>query len=156
MSGERTATRDAADRAELRELFDRYVVALDSVAERDLDDDWFRTVFTEDVELSFPIGSHHGVAGYAAFQRTARAWWRATHHISGPHAVDVDGDGARLRVHQLATHVHLDADAGLFEVGGHYEAHALRTADGWRLARIVFHVDWTRGRRLAAFADAPF
>ncbi|MDR3081393.1 MAG: nuclear transport factor 2 family protein [Streptomyces sp.] len=156
MSGSRAASQGAVDRAELRELFDRYVVALDTVAERGLDDGWFRTVFTEDVELTFPIGSHRGVAGFAAFQRTARTWWRTTHHVSGPHVVKVEGDEARLRVHQLATHVHLDAAAGLFEVGGHYEAHALRTADGWRLDRIAFHVDWTRGRRLEAFADAPF
>ncbi|MCP3817861.1 nuclear transport factor 2 family protein [Streptomyces sp. A3M-1-3] len=60
-----TALRDRlgelTDRAELRDLFDRYVVSLDLIGERDYDDDWFRTVFTDDATFTFPIGDQLAV-----------------------------------------------------------------------------------------------
>ncbi|MFD3330427.1 nuclear transport factor 2 family protein [Streptomyces sp. NPDC058701] len=146
------------DRLELRELFERYVIALDTVCERDHDDDWFRTVFTEDVRLDFPIGTRRGVAGFAGFLREARGWWERTHHISATTGITLDGDRATVRVHQLAAHVHRDGahPAAPFDVGGYYDARAVRTPAGWRFDRLAFRVVWSRGQRLASMAGAEF
>ncbi|MGW0394691.1 nuclear transport factor 2 family protein [Streptomyces sp. NPDC003042] len=152
----RDRLRDLTDRAELRDLFDRYVVTLDLIGERDYDDDWFRTVFTEDVRFGFPIGDHRGVQGFAAFLREARARWYRTHHITANHQVDIDGDRAVVRAHQFATHVHLHTLAAAarphFDVGGAYEARAVRTSEGWRFTEVDFHVVWTAGAPLSTMA----
>ncbi|MFG2296231.1 nuclear transport factor 2 family protein [Streptomyces sp. NPDC048603] len=174
----RAQVRSLSDRVELRELFDRYVISLDHAdhgghadqggqtgetgqagrAEGDgADEARFAELFTEDAEFSYPIGTATGITGYSAFQRQARGRWARTHHLSATHDIRVTGDLATLRVHQITTHVHQDeARAGdptePFDVGGYYDAGAVRTAAGWRLNRISFHVVWATGRRLVTFS----
>ncbi|MEU3398033.1 nuclear transport factor 2 family protein [Streptomyces filamentosus] len=148
---------EVTDRLEIRELFDRYVVALDTVCERGYGDDWFRSVFTEDAQFVFPIGTHRGVRGFAAFQREARSWWEGTHHVSANHLVELDGDRATLRAHQLATHVHgPGGPEEHFRVGGHSEVRAVRTAAGWRFHRLVFRIAWTSGEPLESMRGVDF
>lgn len=146
------------DRLELRELFERYVIALDTVCEQDHDDDWFRTVLTEDVRLDFPIGTREGLTGFAGFLREARGWWERTHHVSATTEIALDADRATVRVHQLATHVHRGGAhrAAPFDVGGYYDARAVRTPAGWRFDRLTFRVVWSRGQRLESMAEAEF
>ncbi|WP_455354484.1 nuclear transport factor 2 family protein [Streptomyces sp. SYSU K217416] len=158
----RDRLRTLTDRAEIRDLFDRYVVSLDLIGERDYaddyDDDWFRTVFTEDARFVFPIGDHKGVEGFAAFQREARARWARTHHITANHVVDVDGDRAVIRAHQFATHVHPGSPAlgSHFDVGGCYEVRAVRTGEGWRFDDVAFHVVWATGEPLPSMAHVTY
>ncbi|MEG3631673.1 nuclear transport factor 2 family protein [Streptomyces poriticola] len=145
-----------SDRLEIRDLLDRYVVALDTIDET-ADDDWFSELFTEDARFTFPIGSHTGLAGLAAFQRKARARWARTHHLSANHRIEQAGDTATVRVHQLATHVHQGGDPSrTFDVGGYYEGRAVRTPSGWRFDRLSFHVVWSTGERLAEMTGAEF
>ncbi|MEV7618187.1 nuclear transport factor 2 family protein [Streptomyces sp. NPDC089799] len=173
----RAQVRDLRDRVELRELFDRYVISLDrpdgyagdgyagdGPAGDDLagegtagDAARFAELFTEDAEFRYPIGTVTGITGYAAFLRRAKGRWARTHHLGATHDIRVTGDAATLRVHQLTTHVHRDEeDAGdpvePFDVGGWYDAGAVRTDAGWRLNRISFHVVWATGRRPADFS----
>lgn len=142
------------DRAELRELFDRYVVALDTFDGTGPGEARFATLFTEDATFAFPIGVCTGVEAFAAFQREARERWARTHHVSANHSIALDGDRAVVRAQQLTTHVH-HAGAGPaahFDVGGHTEAHAVRTPDGWRLSHVSFRVVWDSGVRLPELA----
>ncbi|PSJ25308.1 nuclear transport factor 2 family protein [Streptosporangium nondiastaticum] len=150
----RAELRSLADRVEIRELFDRYVAALDTVDEESYDDAWFRTVFTDDVRLVFPVGDHRGVTGLCAFQRTAKARWARTHHIGANCVVDVTGDRAAVRSHQLATHSHRDDPRTTehLSVGGHYTAEAVRTDAGWRFSRMEFHPVWLAGPRHPSLA----
>ncbi|MEU3316859.1 nuclear transport factor 2 family protein [Streptomyces sp. NPDC006662] len=144
------------DRAELRELFDRYVAALDTRDGAGADEARFAGLFTEDATFAFPIGVCTGVAAFAAFQREARERWARTHHVSANHSITLDGDRALVRAQQLTTHVH-HAGAGQaahFDVGGHTEARAVRTPDGWRLNQVTFRVVWDSGVRLPEFAGA--
>ncbi|MCX5381204.1 nuclear transport factor 2 family protein [Streptomyces sp. NBC_00091] len=142
------------DRAELRELFDRYVTALDTYDGAGPEESRYAPLFTEDATFAFPIGVCAGVEAFAAFQREARERWARTHHLSTNHSVVLDGDRATLRAQQLTTHVHHAGAAGAahFEVGGHTEARAVRTPDGWRLSHVAFHVVWDSGVRLPELA----
>ncbi|MFH9085583.1 nuclear transport factor 2 family protein [Streptomyces sp. NPDC017673] len=132
-----------ADRAELTALADRYLAHLDRDRHRD---DWFDSVFTEDAHLVFPMGEYRGTAGLAEFQQLARTTFERTHHQGTNYAVDVDGDRALIRAHLTAVHVRRAAEPGAhFDIGGHYEAEAVRTPDGWRLRRFVFDLVWHAG-----------
>ncbi|MFF5706487.1 nuclear transport factor 2 family protein [Streptomyces sp. NPDC012794] len=138
------------DRAELRELFDRYITALDTHDGTGDDETAFAALFTEDATFAFPIGVCTGIEAFAAFQREARQRWARTHHLSTNHSVVLDGDRATLRAQQLTTHVHHGADGpeARFDVGGYSEAGAVRTEAGWRLNHVAFHVVWDSGVRL--------
>lgn len=137
-----------SDRLDLVALVDRYVIALDTVDTRELDDDFYRTIFTDDAELSFPIGGHSGVAGLAKFQREAKAKWRDTLHVSASHEIELFGDKASVRAHVLGSHLHHEAGLANFDMGGVYEATAVRTPSGWRLHTLSFSVIWTSGPQL--------
>lgn len=140
---------DLTDRQEIRDLVDRYVVTLDTHDDLACDDDWYRTIFTEDVHLEFPIGSYDRVAGLADFETAAKAKWDRTHHVSANCVVDLDGDRANVRAHFVGAHVHHPDGArppkDHFVVGGFYEIEALRTAAGWRFRRLRFNLVWTAG-----------
>ncbi|GLX23096.1 MULTISPECIES: nuclear transport factor 2 family protein [Streptomyces] len=142
------------DRAELRELFDRYVTALDTHDGTGPEDSRYASLFTEDATFAFPIGVCEGIEAFAAFQRGARERWARIHHSSSNHSVVLDGDRATLRVQQLTTHVHHAGrePAAHFEVGGYSEARAVRTPAGWRLSHVAFHVVWDSGARLPELA----
>ncbi|MFD0353291.1 nuclear transport factor 2 family protein [Streptomyces sp. NPDC127110] len=143
-----------SDRAELRELFDRYVTALDTRDGTGPEDSRYASLFTEDATFAFPIGVCEGIEAFAAFQRGARERWARIHHSSSNHSVVLDGDRATLRAQQLTTHVHHAGrgPAAHFEVGGYSEARAVRTPAGWRLSHVAFHVVWDSGARLPELA----
>jgi hypothetical protein len=148
-----TDTRLAAllDKAEISELVDRYVVTLDTAEHPRHDLDWYRGIFTDDVRLTFPIGERRGIDGLPEFQRAARLTWQATHHLSGNHIVELDSDRARVRVQIIGTHVEYDVSAlGVdpahrMDMGGFYDATAVRTPDGWRIDSLRFELVWTAG-----------
>lgn len=139
------------DRAEIADLCDRYVMHLD----RDRDHDaWLSSVFTDDAQLSFPTGEYRGLAGLAEFQQMSRENFAASHHLSANHCIDLDGDRAQVRGHLIAVHVAQPEQPGKhFDIGGHFDAEAVRTPVGWRLRRFAFTLAWTAGQvptRLAA------
>ncbi|MET8829870.1 nuclear transport factor 2 family protein [Streptomyces sp. NPDC004610] len=140
----RTTLRALTDRAELTALADRYLTHLDRDRHRD---DWFGAVFTDDAHLTFPMGEYKGMTGLAEFQRLARTTFERTHHTATNYTLDIDGDRAGIRAHLTAVHVRRAAEPGThFTIGGHYEAGAIRTADGWRIDRFVFDLVWHAGQ----------
>ncbi|MFC7482562.1 nuclear transport factor 2 family protein [Luedemannella flava] len=71
----------AVHRVEVGALLDRYLIALDSA---ELDDTWAGSLFTTDAVVEFPVGRHDGIAGLAAFHRTALAKFDRTQHLNSP------------------------------------------------------------------------
>ena len=68
-------------------------------------------VFTTSGRLTRPNGgSLVGPEAIAAGQSESFARFRATHHVSSDHVIDLDGDSARLRANLVA--MHLWADQG--------------------------------------------
>jgi hypothetical protein len=135
--------RTLTDQAEITRLCDRYVRHLDMDR---LDDSWLGSVFTDDVELKFPMGTYSGMSGLAEFQEMARQGAERTHHISGNYDIEVDGDRGQVHAHLMAVHVPHGSDPSRhFTVGGHYRGTVVRTADGWRISRFVFDMVWNSG-----------
>ncbi|MEV0675305.1 nuclear transport factor 2 family protein [Actinosynnema sp. NPDC050436] len=135
-----TAESDLSSRAEVGALLDRYLLDLDGGG---LDEAWARSLFTEDAVVAFPVGRHEGVEGLAAFHRTALAKFASTQHLNSPAVVELDGDRAELRANLVSTQVR--PDGALFTTGTRADGVASRTASGWRLRSLSFHLIWSTG-----------
>ena len=139
-----------ADRLEIGELLDRYAATLDESQDpARFDEEWARSVFTDDVRLSFPVGSREGIAGAVALHRHGMGRFVRTQHVVSNLVLDFAGDGARagLRANLLAAHVYVNGEGeSLFVVGDWYEGGARRTGGGWRIDRLELHVVWNMGR----------
>jgi 3-phenylpropionate/cinnamic acid dioxygenase small subunit len=70
-------------------------------------------------------------------------------HISTDIVVEFDDDRARVRTNHLAFQVH-DADTPMthFDAGLVHRFDAIRTSDGWRIARGTADVIWRAGKDL--------
>ena len=116
---------------EIVELLHRYALAIDTP-------DWslLPTVFTRDARVDFGSVDRYVESEAAAEGLDAiRAWLEGALapfpdvlHFMTNHVVEVDGDEART---QTLMHV---LNMG---IGGVYRGHAVRTAEGWRLARLT-------------------
>ncbi|MFF1506875.1 nuclear transport factor 2 family protein [Streptomyces sp. NPDC058326] len=135
------------DRTQLSALIDTYASGLDAGR---FDEAWARSLFTEDVDLHYPVGSHRGHTGLLSFTREIMERWQRTQHLTTGHLITPHGDRAQLEWNLLAVHIHPDDDparAGLepFRIGGRFEADAVRTPAGWRFARMSLRIIWTSG-----------
>jgi hypothetical protein len=147
----RDQIQELSDRAEITQLCDQYVMHLD----RDRDNDaWLSSVFTDDARIVLPTGEYQGMGGLIKFQQLARENFASSLHISANHCIELDGDRAQVRVHLIAVHVRRREEPGThFDVGGHYDAEAVRTPVGWRLRRFIFDLTWTGGEVPANIAS---
>ncbi|MCB5169609.1 nuclear transport factor 2 family protein [Streptomyces bambusae] len=139
--------RRLSDLAMLGRLVDRYLASLDQGS---FDDAWAMSLFTEGVELTFPVGSHRGIAGVPAFTAEIMARWGRTHHHGSDVSVDLDGDRAAISWSLIASHIHfgspLPPDASeYFQLGGRFTGVARRTPEGWRIDRLRLRIVWSTG-----------
>ncbi|GHF64549.1 hypothetical protein GCM10010218_52660 [Streptomyces mashuensis] len=143
----RAQVRELTDRAAINELLDRYIVLLDTQDENGFDDTWPPTVFTDDVRMTFPVGTCEGLSDVAQLHHVAKNRFARTLHLSSNHTVALDGDRAEVRLHVVATHVHHPSgeDRPHFDIGGYYKGEAVRTEAGWRLRTWAFHLVWSTG-----------
>lgn len=135
------------DHTELRQLIDSYLAGLD---EGDFGEAWTKSLFTEDIEMTFPVGSHRGMADVGAFTGEIMARWGRTHHHGSDGTVRLDGDRAELSWSLIASHVHHGSPAPpapseYFQLGGRFTGTARRTPDGWRFDRLRLRIVWTTG-----------
>ncbi|MBF6255247.1 nuclear transport factor 2 family protein [Nocardia farcinica] len=129
MTGTPALLRDLADRAELSELVARHSVWVDEgFADTD-------RLFTADVEVSSPRGEAHGIAELDALVRKGHAVCARTLHTKGNLVIEIDGDTATVRAHDLAVFVIDDTTEAVAAGIHHYRAR--RTAEGWRFDRLV-------------------
>ncbi|KAB1141363.1 nuclear transport factor 2 family protein [Streptomyces luteolifulvus] len=136
-----------SDLAALGKLVDRYLASLDEGA---FHETWARSLFTEDIEMTFPVGSHRGIDGVDGFTGRIMARWGRTHHHGSDSSIDVDGDRADLSWSLIASHVHFASPlppdpSEYFQLGGRFTGTARRTADGWRIDSLRLRIVWTTG-----------
>ncbi len=136
-----------ADRYAISDLCDRYLCLLD---DGQFSESVAHTVFTDDVTLAFPPGTHRGIAGMDRFTEVFMGHWAHTHHHPGFYRIEVDGDTAALTFSVVATHVHRDSPAPPasgkhFQLGGRFDGTVRRTPSGWRISRLNMRVIWTTG-----------
>lgn len=121
-----------SDRDELVDLTIRYATAIDSQQYSLLTE-----VFTKNAQVDYgEIGQWTGGAEVAEFMATAHTMAAHTMHRITNQAVDINGDSATLRTYVDAL-ILLEDGAGVNPVG-YYDDHAVRTADGWRIARRAY------------------
>jgi hypothetical protein len=103
-------------------------------------------VYADDVVLDFPSGRMIGLEAVTAVARKRAERYDRMQHISTDIVVELDGDAARIRTNHLAFHVHdAQVPTAHFDAGTVHRFDAIRTADGWRLARGTADVIWTAG-----------
>jgi hypothetical protein len=152
----RDQVRWLVDRAEIDDLLHRFSRDLDdfTLGDRPFDVDWVRSYFTEDAAVAYPVGDAAGAEAISALiDGNGMAPFQRTQHVTANHLIELDGDGARVRINLIATHVlaedvriERDLPAGAqFTVGDYYEGTLVRTPAGWRFTHQSLTVTWTDG-----------
>ncbi len=139
------------DRVAISDVVHAYATGLDRR-------DWklFRSIFTDTIEMDFAsVGLRVGLYDADDWVRDAArlfAGFAATQHTSTNHRHDVRGDDATCMSNMQAEHfVAREPNDGLAEganrwtIGGYYTNELVRTADGWKLAKVTLIVTWQTG-----------
>jgi len=145
---------DQIDQRELRELIERervgalvdhYVHTLD--APGPLDEDWARSLFTEDVRFVHEIAVLEGIVEVAAAHRMVMDRWESTLHFSTNHRIELDGGHAHVTARLMAIHVHPGEDPPDSLIAANLvDADAVQTSNGWRFERFAPRTVWRTGR----------
>jgi hypothetical protein len=120
-----TLIRELADRAELADLVARHSVWIDEGR-------WDETdrIFTRDVAVKSPRGEARGTDELLALVKRGHDAFAQTVHNKANLVIDLDGDTAAVRAHDIALFVVDESSTALAAGIAHYRAR--RTADGWR------------------------
>ena len=148
---------DQTDQEELRELIERqrvvalvdhYVDTLDEPSS--FDEDWARSLFTEDVRLEHEIALLEGIEEVAAAHRMVMTRWERTLHFSTNHRVEFDGRRAHLTARLMAIHVHPGENPPDPLIAANVvDADAVMTSNGWRFERFAPRTVWRTGQSAA-------
>lgn len=144
--------RQLEDRTQISEQVIKYAMGVDRR-------DWvmFGDCFTDPVHADFSAG---GVPAetiardeLVARVSTALNGFTATQHLSPNHVIEFDPqdvDRATCHSYMFAQHLIRGSDNGeYYLLRGSYTNHMLRTAEGWRIERIVQHRSWEYGNKNA-------
>ena len=137
------------DRALISETVIKYAIAVDRR-------DWamFADCFTDPVHADY---SENGLPAadfvrddLVAIVRDAVGGYTATQHLSPNHVIEFDDDDPDRAVctsYMYAQH-HVEEDAGgeFLLLRGSYTNHLIRTAEGWRIERLIQHISWREAR----------
>ena len=136
------------ERERLVALVDHYVATLDEPS--GFDDDWARSLFTEDVRLEHEIAVLEGIEEVAAAHRMVMARWERTLHFSANHRIEFDGERAHLTARLMAIHVHPGENRPDSLIAANLlDADAVHTSNGWRFERFAPRTVWRTGHRPA-------
>ncbi|TMR05429.1 nuclear transport factor 2 family protein [Actinomadura soli] len=130
MTSTETLIRALADRAELADLVARHSLWIDEGRYGETD-----RLFTEDVVVTSPRGDAHGIEALIDLVRSGHDMYVRTLHSKSNLIIEVDGETATVRAHDIAVFVIDDKTEALAAGYHHYEAR--RTEDGWRFDRLV-------------------
>ncbi len=140
------------DRTQISEQVIKYAMGVDRR-------DWamFADCFTDPVHADFSAGGvpAETVAREELVARISFALngFTATQHISPNHVIefdDNDPDRAVCYSYMFAQHLIKGSGNGeYYLLRGSYTNHMLRTADGWRIERIIQHRSWEYGNKNA-------
>jgi ketosteroid isomerase-like protein len=130
------------DRIEITEVLYRYASAIDR-----FDHEGIRRTLADDLWAQYgnaePVTSGDAVASWITESIATVAW---QHHLLSVYHVDVDGDLARALVYHTSHQV-FENDPGRAKVlVGRYHNELRRTADGWKISRLVLELLWGEAR----------
>ncbi|SCL35859.1 SnoaL-like domain-containing protein [Micromonospora rhizosphaerae] len=130
MTSTETLIRALADRAELADLVARHSLWIDEGRYGETD-----RLFTEDVVVKSPRGEVRGIAALIELVRSGHDTYVRTLHSKSNLIIEVDGETATVRAHDIAVFVIDDKTEAL--AAGFHRYGARRTEDGWRFDRLV-------------------
>lgn len=130
MASTDTAIRALTDRAELTDMIARHSLWLDEGRY-----DETRLLFTEDVAVSSLRGEAHGIEELIGLASSGHDTYARTLHCKSNLVIEVDGDTATVRAHDIAVFVIDDRTEAI--AAGVHQYRARRTGDGWRFDRLV-------------------
>lgn len=137
--------RELVERERLVALVDHYVTTLDDPSI--FDEDWARSLFTEDVRLDHEIAVLEGIEEVAAAHRMVMARWQRTLHFSTNHRIEFEGEHAHLTARLIAIHVHPgEKPPDALIAANLLDADAVPTSDGWRFDRFASRTLWRSGQ----------
>lgn len=133
-----------ADRAEITDLVSRLGLWLDEQAAGDA-----TAILTADATAKTPGGVAQGREALVAQAR--RNHTAQTQHLIANVLIELDGDRADVGANAVATFADGPAESALAPglpaagraLGVRYTFEVVRTADGWRIARLETSVRWT-------------
>ncbi|WP_227983106.1 nuclear transport factor 2 family protein [Nocardia spumae] len=117
--------RDLADRAELADLVARHSLWIDERRYDETD-----RLFTANVRVTSPRGESSGIEGLLGLVRRGHDAYAGTLHNKSDVVIEIDGDTARVRAHDLAVLVADDNTEAIAAAVHRYRAR--RTERGWR------------------------
>jgi hypothetical protein len=142
---EQQELRRFVERERVVALVDHYVTTLDEPS--GFDEDWARSLFTEDVRLEHEIAVLEGIVEVAAAHRMVMARWDRTLHFSTNHRIEFDGERAHLTARLMAIHVHPGEDPPDSLIAANVlDADAVLTSNGWRFERFAPRTVWRTGQ----------
>ena len=140
--------RDLIERGRVAALVDRYVNTLDEPSS--FDEDWARSLFTEDVRLEHEIALLEGIEEVAAAHRMVMTRWERTLHFSTNHHIEFEDDHAHLTARLMAIHVHPgEHPPDPLIAATVLDADAVQTSNGWRFERFAPRTVWRAGQSAA-------
>ena len=125
-----TLLRAVTDRAELADLVARHSLWIDERRYGETD-----RLFTEDVVVQSPRGEARGIGALVELVRRGHDAYARTLHTKANLVIDVDGDTATVRAHDIAVFVIDDTTEAV--AAGFHQYGARRTEHGWRFDRLV-------------------
>jgi hypothetical protein len=135
---------DLIERQRVVALVDHYVNTLD--APSTFDEDWARSLFTEDVRLEHEIAVLEGITEVAAAHRMVMGRWERTLHFSTNHCIEFDGQHAHLSARLMAIHVHPGENPAQSLIAANLlDADLVQTGNGWRFERFAPRTVWRAG-----------
>jgi hypothetical protein len=133
------------DRDRIVALMNRYFATIDDAS--DLDTEWARSIFSEDVRVEHRGFTLEGIEDLAVGNRFVRGGWDRTFHVSTNAQIEIDGERAHLRAQLLAIHVHPGVDPPEpYVIANVFEADVLRTFEGWRFQTLHLRPVWSSGQ----------
>ena len=129
MTGTDTLVRELADRAELADLVARHSLWIDEGRYDESD-----RLFTEDVVVTSLRGRARGLGELVELVRSRHDDYARTLHNKSNLVIEIDGDTAAVRAHDIAVFVVDDESEAIAAAVHRYGAR--RTGDGWRFDRL--------------------
>jgi hypothetical protein len=135
----------ASDRHEIVELQSFYAWGIDGK-----DPSQFALAFTDDITTSYStLGRMEGLDVFTKWVTAFHAPFDATQHVISNHHVSADGADVAYRSYFIATILCKGTQGGdIFNAGGYYVDHVVRTDAGWRIRSREATSMWQTGNRL--------
>ncbi|MEV6930764.1 nuclear transport factor 2 family protein [Dactylosporangium sp. NPDC051485] len=130
MTSTEALIRALADRAELADLVARHSLWIDEGRYGETD-----RLFTEDVVVKSPRGEARGITALIELVRSGHDTYLRTLHSKSNLIIEVDGQTATVRAHDIAVFVIDDKTEAL--AAGVHRYGARRTEYGWRFDHLV-------------------